>query len=93
MIEGNDYDNLLKIVVDCAVDIAGQVKQEVLIEARAGRDDEFHDRLFGAVLNEVDGFHPDLSKYEAAEISEVCGEVENDILHGDILGNFIEEEV
>lgn len=92
-ITGNDYDKLLKIAVDNAVDIADAIPLSKLIEARAGRDDEFHDRLFAAVLGEVDHFHPDLSKYEAAEISEVCGEVESDVLHGDILGRFFEEEV
>jgi hypothetical protein len=91
-ITGNDYDALLKIAVDNAVDVADSIPLSKLIEARAGRDDEFHDRLFAAVLSEVDDFHPDLSKYEAADISEVCGEVENDILHGDILGRFFEED-
>lgn len=76
----NDYTKLIGIVVDNAKDILN-CKPEL-------REDEgaFHDRLFDTVLTEIDDFHADLSKYEAREISEVCGEVEGDILHGDILG-------
>ena len=76
----DDYTELLGIIVDNAKD---------LLNSKPGlREDEgeFHDRLFAAVLTEVDDFHPRLSVLEAAEISEICSEVEGDILHGDILG-------
>jgi hypothetical protein len=78
-----DYDVLLKLVTDIAIDVARSMGDKI-------HDDPttFHDRVFADVLKEVDDFHPDLSKYEAADISEVCGEVEHDILHSDILGDF-----
>jgi hypothetical protein len=76
----DDYSDLLGIIADNARDLLSS-KPEL-------REDEgeFHDRLFAAVLQEVDDFHPRLSELEAKEISEVCGEVEGDILYGDILG-------
>jgi hypothetical protein len=76
----NHYDQLILVIVANAEDLLNS--QPKLRD----NEDEFHDRLFAAVLTEIDDFHPELSKYEAAEISEVCGEVEGDILHGDILG-------
>ena len=76
----DDYTELIGIVVENATDLLNS--QPKLRED----EDEFHARLFAAVLTEVDDFHPRLSAYEAREISEVCGEVESDIIHGDILG-------
>ena len=76
----NHYDDLIKIIVDNAQVILNDFPQ--LRED----EDEFHRVLFDRVLVEVDEFHEDLSKYEAKEISEVCGDVEGDIIHGDILG-------
>ena len=76
----NDYDMLLQIIIANAEDLLGsnpKLRED---------EEEFHARLFAAVLTEVDDFHPELSKYEAKEVSEVCGEVEGDIIHGDILG-------
>ena len=76
----NHYDDLIKIVIDNAQVILNDFPQ--LRED----EDEFHRVLFDRVLVEVDEFHEELSKYEAKEISEVCGDVEGDIIHGDILG-------
>ena len=76
----NHYDDLIKIVIDNAQVILNDFPQ--LRED----EDEFHRVLFDRVLVEVDEFHEDLSKYEAKEISEVCGDVEGDIILGDILG-------
>ena len=76
----DDYNELIGIVVENATDLLN-AKPELRED-----EDEFHARLFDVVLTEVDDFHPLLSKYEAREISEVCGEVEGDIIHGDILG-------
>ena len=76
----DDYTDLIGIAVENAKDLLNS--QPKLRDD----EDEFHDRLFAAVLTEVDDFHPRLSALEAREISEVCGEVESDILHSDILG-------
>ena len=80
MIDGPDYDKLLRGIIDNA--------QVILYREPKLREDEdeFHRVLFAEVLTEVDNIHEDLSRYEAADISEVCSEVEGDILHGDILG-------
>ena len=80
MIEGPEYDKLVGIIVDNA-----KIILDDFPKLRENEDD-FHDTLFGRVLTEVDELHEDLSKHEARDISEVCGEVEGDILHGDILG-------
>jgi hypothetical protein len=79
-IDGPDYDKLLNVIMDNA--------RMILLDEPTIRDneDQFHDVLFGRVLTEIDNLHEDLSKYEAADVSEVCGEVEGDIIHGDILG-------
>ena len=76
----DDYSDLMGIITDNAKDLLAS-KPEL-------REDEgeFHDRLFAAVLTEVDDFHERLSALDAKEISEACSEVEGDILHGDILG-------
>ena len=76
----DDYADLLRIITDNARDLLDS--QPKLREDEG----EFHDRLFAAVLTEVDDFHERLSALEASEISEACSEVEGDILHGDILG-------
>jgi hypothetical protein len=76
----NDYDELLSIIVDNAKNILADEPE------LRNDEDEFHRRLFADVLTEVDEHHPNLSKYEAKEISEVCGDIEGDIIHGDILG-------
>lgn len=79
-IDGPDYDQLIAIIVDNAA---------VILDADPSlREDEdkFHRVLFGRVLIEIDEVHENLSTYEAADISEVCSEVESDIIHGDILG-------
>ena len=82
MIEGPEYDKLIGIIVENA---------KSLLDTNPNlnpRDDEdrFHNLLFGNVLTEIDEFHEDLSKHPAHDISDVCSEVENDIIHGDILG-------
>ncbi len=80
MIEGPEYDKLIGIIVENAkviLDDFPKIRED---------EDQFHDVLFGRVLTEVDEFHEDLSQHEAKDISEVCSEVEGDILHGDILG-------
>ena len=72
------YEHILSLAVEEAKHLIGEdetIKQ---------REDEFHFRLFDRVLTEID--KTDDSWVEAADVSEVCQEVEGDILHGDILG-------
>jgi hypothetical protein len=74
----NVYDWLLKLIVD-------EAQALISDDERITEDeDKFHDVLFGRVLTAVDD--SPYSYLEAREISEVCSEVESDILHGDILG-------
>jgi hypothetical protein len=79
----NDYEKLLAVIIDNAKSI---LDENPKLGEPYGDEDKFHDILFGRVLTEIDECHEDLSVYEAREISEVCSEVEGDIIHGDILG-------
>lgn len=75
----NEYDELLTVIIDEAKSVIDE--NEFILK----NEDRFHDVLFGRVLTVVDE-DGSLSHLEAREISEVCGEVESDIIHGDILG-------
>ena len=79
MLTDNEYDRVLKIAVENAKHLIDQdesIKQD---------EDKFHRNLFDAVLTEVDNTG-DLYRVDAADVSDICVEVEGDILHGDILG-------
>ena len=73
-----EYEYVLAVAVEGARDLIAedeQIKKD---------EDKFHDKLFDIVLSEVD--KSEYSYLEAKPVSEVCSEVESDILHGDILG-------
>lgn len=81
--DDNHYDDIIRIALHQAEDLCNF--------SRPDRSDDtgwdhWHDRHFGRVLEEIDQFHPELSVYEAKEISEICQEVESDVRYGDILG-------
>ena len=84
--EDNHYEEILKLAVDHATSIA--MEDPKILDS----EDLFHDTVFGRVLAEIDrGIGvAHLQQHEASEISEICSEVESDVLHGDILGNFKE---
>lgn len=73
------YEYVLRLAVEEAQSVISdhgdKIKQD---------EDRFHDILFGRVLTEVDKGH--YSYLEAKAVSEVCSEVEGDIIHSDILG-------
>lgn len=76
------YAGILKLAVDEATHMVNNgmdPRHEEMDE------DTFHDILFANVLDQADkcGLGADA---EAIEISELCSEVEGDIIHGDILG-------
>jgi len=79
----NENERVVAIAVDEATDILNSMDKPARNDDSAW--DKFHDTHFGRVLTYIDE-HTDLGHIEAAEISEVCQEVENDIRHGDILG-------
>ena len=73
------YDYVLKVAVEEAESMINEYGEQI-------KEDEgkFHDILFSRVISAVDNSHYAL--LDAREISEVCGEVESDVIHGDILG-------
>ena len=73
------YEFVLKTAVEEATDMISEHGEKI-------KEDEgkFHDILFSRVITAVD--NSDYALLDAREISEVCGEVEGDIIHGDILG-------
>lgn len=78
-----DYEKVLEVVTENADDIEanfpGMLRED---------EDKFHQILLGQVITEIDSKHGDLSYIEARELSEVCGEVENDMRHSDIRGTY-----
>jgi hypothetical protein len=74
-----EYDYVLRIAVEEA-----QAIDKPADPGDLSAWDRWHDEHFGRVLEAVDSGH--YSYLEAADISEVCSEVEGDIRHGDILG-------
>jgi hypothetical protein len=78
-LNGQEYDYVLALAVEEAQGVIAEKGEGVKND-----EDKFHDLLFDRVLTEVDRGH--YSYLEAKDVSEVCGEVEGDILHGDILG-------
>lgn len=73
------YEFVLRVAVEEATDMISQHGEEIKQD-----EGKFHDILFSRVVTAVD--NSEYSLLDAREISEVCGEVESDILHGDILG-------
>ena len=78
----NTYEGILKLAVDEAVHMVNNGMDPRHPEVD---EDTFHDILFANVLDQADNCGLGVGA-EAKEISEICGEVENDIKHGDILG-------
>lgn len=76
------YEGILKLAVDEATHMVNNGMDPRHPEVD---EDTFHDILFANVLDQADhcGLGVDA---EAEEISSICGEVESDIIHGDILG-------
>jgi hypothetical protein len=93
-----ERDEIIKIAVEEAPSVIDRFEQEGHPFYR-GEDEsaaELGSRLFDVVLPAVDNHSPELSRFEAALISDICYEVAWDIIHGDILGNLVdyrEEEV
>lgn len=79
-----EYEQTLELVTSIATGIA--MEDSKLLNS----EDHFHDTVFGQVIGHIDRWKPELQHIESKEISEVCSEVESDILHGDILGDFRE---
>ena len=78
----NEYDDLIKIIVE----EAESMLTEDGVEWKRHDEDEFHRVLFDRVMVRADDEGQPLCELDAREISEVCGEVESDIFHGDIIG-------
>jgi hypothetical protein len=76
------YEGILKLTVDEATHM---VNNGYDLRHPDVDEDTFHDLLFANVLDQADksGLGEDV---EAEEISKICGEVEWDIVHSDILG-------
>jgi len=73
------YEFVLRVAVEEATDMISEHGEEIKQD-----EGKFHDILFSRVVTAVD--NSEYALLDAKEISEVCGEVESDILHGDILG-------
>jgi len=73
------YEFVLRVAVEEAKDMISEHGEEIKQD-----EGKFHDILFSRVITAVD--NSEYALLDAKEISEVCGEVESDILHGDILG-------
>jgi len=73
------YEFVLRVAVEEAKDMISEHGEEIKQD-----EGKFHDILFSRVVTAVD--NSEYALLDAKEISEVCGEVESDILHGDILG-------
>lgn len=75
----NEYDHVLALAIEEArlmiAEFGEKIKQD---------ESTFHIILFDRVLSEVDDSN--YSYLEAKDVSEVCTEVESDVIHGDILG-------
>lgn len=82
LIPNPEYERILAIAVEEATDLTNTLRPDK--DDDSGWD-KFHDIHFGKVLTYIDE-HTDLGYVEAADISEICQEVENDIRHSDILG-------
>lgn len=76
-------DQAYEYVLNLAVEEAQAVINEHGDDIKQD-EGKFHDLLFSRVITAVD--NSDYALLDAREISEVCGEVESDVLHGDILG-------
>ena len=78
MLNEQEYDYVLRIAVENAEMIVSN-------DDKIKRDeDRFHNLLFSHVLTEID--NGAYSHLDARDVSEVCSEVEGDVIHGDILG-------
>ena len=77
----HEYEYVQRTVVEEATALTSELRPDRNDDSGW---DKFHDILFGRVLTDVD--NTDYSYLDARDVSEVCGEVENDIRHGDILG-------
>jgi len=73
------YEFVLRVAVEEAKDMISEHGEEIKQD-----EGKFHDILFSRVVTAVD--NSEYALLDAKEISEVCGEVEGDIIHGDILG-------
>ena len=73
------YEHVLKLAVEEAEGMINEYGENIKQD-----EGKFHDILFSRVITAVD--NSNYALLDAREISEVCGEVESDILHGDILG-------
>jgi hypothetical protein len=78
----SEYERIVGIAVDEATNLTNTLRPDRNDDSGW---DKFHDQHFDNVLTYIDE-HTDLGHIEAAEISEVCSEVESDIRHSDILG-------
>jgi hypothetical protein len=73
------YEFVLRLAVEEAQAVINDHGEDIKKD-----EGKFHDLLFSRVVTGVD--NSDYALLDAREISEVCGEVESDVLHGDILG-------
>jgi len=73
------YEYVLRLAVEEATAMIAEHGDEIKKD-----EGKFHDILFSRVVTGVD--NSDYALLDAREISEVCGEVESDVIHGDILG-------
>lgn len=79
MLTSNEYDHVLQVAMEEAPYVLSEHGEKIKED-----EDKFHDILFDRVLSVIDDSA--YSYLEARDVSEVCGEVEGDIIHGDITG-------
>lgn len=90
-----EHDEIVKIAVEEATDVIEQYNkggryEEGLFKGEDNSYGELGSALFYRVLPIIDEHHPELSRFEAAPISDICYEVASDIVHGDILGDLLD---
>ena len=89
-----ERDAIIRIAVEEASDVIEQYNKDQLpanrlYKAEDNSGQELGSALFDRVLPIIDQHHEDLSRFEAAPISDICYEVAWDIVHSDILGDML----
>ena len=90
-----EHDAIIRIAIEEAPNVIEQYNRDQIPANRLykGEDNSYGElgsALFDRVLPIIDEHYPDLSRFEAAPISDVCYEVAGDIVHGDILGDLLD---
>lgn len=90
----DEFGRIVKICLEEAPDIIEKRKEEgePFVWGENEHSLELGAMLFDRVLPIIDEHHEDLSRFEAAPISDICYEVASDIVHSDILGDLLDDE-